>query len=402
MSHPKIAIYITGGIASYKVTQLVRLFKKNNAEVRVAMTKNAQKFITPVTLATLSQNEVLTDLTTAFEQGKFIPHIELAKWADKSIIVPATANMIGKLANGIADDLVSSALLATPNSKYLVPAMNDEMWDNPATQRNINTLKHDGYHILEPATGFLAEGYNAKGRMPEPLEIYQWITQNKVSENQLKGKKILVTAGGTQESIDPVRYIGNRSSGKMGIQIAKKARDMGAQVTLIVGTTTQKIPAGINVIQIRTFNELQTQLMAEFKLNDILIMAAAVSDYHVEHVQTEKIKAQDNDEVTLKLVRNPNLLKMLSETKHRQLIIGFAAETEHLLQNAEKELADKKIDMIVANDVSRKDIGFGSDENEVYFILPAKKPKKIAKASKAKIASEILIEVVNLLKKEED
>lgn len=402
MHNQKIVIYVTGGIASYKVYQLVRLFIKAQNEVRVVLTENAQKFVTPLTFETLTKNKVYVSFEDAFQDHQYVPHIDLAKWADLSIIVPATANIIGKLANGIADDLVTSALSATKNNKYLVPAMNDVMWNNPATQRNISQLKEDGYSILEPVEGFLAEGYSAKGRMPEVEQIFKWVNLKSNSQKPLNNKSILVTAGGIQEPIDPVRYIGNRSSGKMGIEIAKAAYKMGANVTLIIGNTTEQIPDYFKTIQIQTFDQLKETLVENFEKNDALVMSAAVSDYHVINSKDNKIKASKNNKVTLELQRNPNLLKMLGQRKHRQILVGFAAETDNLLENANAELINKNVDMLVANDVSRKDIGFGSNQNEVYLLQPQKKTVKIAKTSKAQIAIQIMKIVSDLLRKEED
>ena len=396
----KVAVYVTGGIASYKVASFVRLLIKAKAEVRVAMTAAATSFISPLTMATLSKNLVLTNFNAAEQQGDFVPHIDIARWADLAIVIPATANIIGKMANGIADDLVSSALTATAKNKFVVPAMNDEMWNNLAVQRNVHQLKADGIHVMEPATGFLAEGYAGKGRMPEPQQVLDWVG-NQMNDQPLRGIKVLVTAGGTQEPIDPVRFIGNRSSGKMGIALAENAARQGADVTLIAGMVTVDLPTNVKVIRIQTFNDLQTELIKEFSQNDVLIMAAAVSDYHVEQPDNQKIKADANQQVQLTLKRNPNLLRMLGNQKHRQILVGFAAETDHLLQNATAELEDKKVEMLVANDVSRSDIGFGSDQNAGYILQPHREPIKVAKASKQVFAQKILNEVEKLIRKEE-
>ena len=396
----KVAVYVTGGIASYKVASFVRLLINAKTEVRVAMTAAATSFISPLTMATLSKNPVLTNFNAAEQQEDFVPHIDIARWADLAIVIPATANIIGKMANGIADDLVSSALTATAKNKFVVPAMNDEMWNNLAVQRNVHQLKADGIHVMEPATGFLAEGYAGKGRMPEPQQVLDWVG-NQMNDQPLRGIKVLVTAGGTQEPIDPVRFIGNRSSGKMGIALAENAARQGADVTLIAGMVTVDLPTNVKVIRIQTFNDLQTELIKEFSQNDVLIMAAAVSDYHVEQPDNQKIKADANQQVQLTLKRNPNLLRMLGNQKHRQILVGFAAETDHLLQNATAELEDKKVEMLVANDVSRSDIGFGSDQNAGYILQPHREPIKVAKASKQVFAQKILNEVEKLIRKEE-
>lgn len=401
IKNQRIAVYITGGIASYKAVAFIRLLIKAGAVVRVGMTNSATKFITPLTLETISRHPVIVGFKEAERQGVFIPHIELAQWADLSIVIPATANIIAKMANGIADDFVSSALIATAHKKYVVPAMNDVMWNNPAMQRNLHQLQADGIQILEPDNGFLAEGYSGKGRMPEPETVFSWLRNSDNKEN-LSGVKILITAGGTEEPIDPVRFIGNRSSGKMGVALAKEAVQRGADVTLIAGKITVDFPQNINLIRINTFNELQAQLANEFPKCDVLIMAAAVSDYHVENSVNYKIKADKHDRIQLTLRKNPNLLKQLGHSEHHQVLVGFAAETDQLLKNATEELNDKKIDMLVANDVSRSDIGFGSNQNAGYFLIPHQDPIKVAKCSKQEFARQILNHVVNLVRKERD
>lgn len=401
IKNQKIAVYLTGGIASYKVATFIRLLIKAGAIVRVGMTKSATKFITPLTLETLSHHPVISSFKDAGKQKNFIPHIELAQWADLSIVIPATANIIAKMANGIADDFVSSALIATSSNKYVVPAMNDKMWNNPAVQRNLHQIRTDGVQVLDPVDGFLAEGYSGKGRMPEPETILKWL-KNWDGQENLSETNILVTAGGTEEPIDPVRFIGNRSSGKMGIAIAKEAAHRGANVTLIAGKVTIDIPQNINVIRVNTFNDLQTQLTAEFPKCDALIMAAAVSDYHVENSVNCKIKADKHEQVQLILQKNPNLLKRLGHQVHHQILVGFAAETDQLLQNAAKELKDKKVDMLVANDVSCPDIGFGSDQNAGYLLLPHQDPIKIDKCSKQLFAQHILDQVVMMMRKAKD
>lgn len=400
MKQYKAAIYISGGIAAYKVTQLVRTLVKKKIQVRVAMTKNAQKFITPLTMSTLSKHYVLTDLKSAQLHNDFIPHITLAEWCDFAIVVPATANVIAKLAHGIADDMVTTSLLAITKPKFIVPAMNDKMWYAPVVQRNLKQLTVDGYHILEPVTGELAEGHKGKGRMPAVGQIMEWL-QHFTAPSLLKGQRILITAGGTQEPIDPVRYIGNHSSGKMGIALAKTAAQMGAKVTLIIGQTSETLPSNIKVIPIKTFTELAQNLKVELQYNDVLIMAAAVSDYHVAHVASNKIKST-SAKLTLKLVKNPNLLKMIAAQKHHQLLVGFAAETRDLLTNAQNELRDKKVDMLVANDVARSDIGFGNDENEVYLLTKNAPVQKISKTSKQTVAIHILEKVAQLLTLKEE
>lgn len=397
----KIAVYLTGGIASYKAASFVRLLIKEGADVRVGMTNAAKNFITPLTLATLSRHPVISTFTDAERQKNFIPHIELAQWADASIIIPATANIIAKMANGIADDFVSSALIATDHDKCVVPAMNDKMWNNPAVQRNLRQLQMDGIQVLEPVNGFLAEGYSGKGRMPEPEEILEWL-KNMSEQKDFRGTKILITAGGTEEPIDPVRFIGNRSSGKMGVALAQEAARRGADVTLIAGKITTNVPQNIHTIRVNTFSDLQAQLTFEFPKCDVLVMAAAVSDYHVENSTDCKIKADKHERVQLTLQKNPNLLRQLGHQKHHQILVGFAAETNQLLRNATEELSDKKVNMLVANDVSRSDIGFGSDQNAGYLLIPRQDPIKITKCSKQVFAQHILNQVITIMRKAKD
>lgn len=395
VSKKHIAMYITGGIAVYKTAQLVRSFVKGGYEVRVAMTDSAQEFVNQQTFAVLSQHEVYTDFSSS-DPTDFVPHIALADWTDAAIVVPATANIIGKMAHGIADDFVSTALLATAAPKYVVPAMNEKMWQQAATQRNIACLQADGSQILPPVTGFLAEGYSGQGRMPEPAEIYAWITAKLTQRQDLAGKKILVSAGPTVEAIDPVRFLSNRSSGKMGYAVAQAAADRGAEVTLISGPTALAQPTNLKMIAIRSARELQEQLEENFDANDFVIMAAAVADYHVKEVADQKIKKHGRDEVELKLVANPDILAALGQKKTHQRLVGFAAETQNLLANGAKKLAEKNLDMLVLNDVSRSDIGFNAADNEVRLLRPQAEPKLIEKTSKKQIAQAILDELLKL------
>lgn len=395
VSKKHIAMYITGGIAVYKAAQLVRSFIKGGYEVKVAMTASAQEFVTPQTFAVLSQHEVYTDFNSK-TPADFVPHIALADWTDAAVVVPATANMIGKMANGIADDFVSTALLATAAPKYVVPAMNEKMWQQAATKRNVACLRADGSEILPPVTGFLAEGYSGQGRMPEPAEIYAWVTAKLTHQQDLAGKKILVSAGPTVEAIDPVRFLSNRSSGKMGYAVAQAAADRGAEVTLISGPTALAQPTNLKMIPIRSARELQEQLEENFDANDFVIMAAAVADYHVKEVADQKIKKHGRDVVELELVANPDILAALGQKKTHQRLVGFAAETQNLLANGAKKLAEKNLDMLVLNDVSRSDIGFNAADNEVRLLRPQEEPKLIEKTSKAQIAQEILDELLKL------
>ncbi|WP_172993663.1 bifunctional phosphopantothenoylcysteine decarboxylase/phosphopantothenate--cysteine ligase CoaBC, partial [Lactobacillus helveticus] len=365
----RITVYLTGGIAAYKAVQVVRNLEKQGHEVRIVMTKNAEHFVTTNTLAALTKYPVLDDLWEKANEAS-IPHVHLARWSQLALIVPATANFISKMANGIADDTASTTILATKAPKLVVPAMNDQMWNNPATQRNIALLKGDGIHVMEPATGMLAEGYAAKGRMPEPEDITAWV-QDILDENKiLKNKTIVVTAGGTQEAIDPVRFIGNRSSGKMGIAIAQKAAEAGAQVKLIYGNVTIPLPKANNIelIHASSSEAMLKAVEDKFQHADVLIMAAAVADWRMEKVADHKLKKNpEQDTLSLTLVKTKDILhEVSSHKKANQVVVGFAAETNDLLKNAEKKLKNKGADMIVANDVSNN--VFGNDQDQVVIL----------------------------------
>ncbi|GBG94119.1 phosphopantothenoylcysteine decarboxylase / phosphopantothenate-cysteine ligase [Ligilactobacillus salitolerans] len=394
MSTKHVVIYITGGIAVYKAAQLVREFVKAGAQVKVAMTDAAQTFVSPQTFAVLTKNPVYTDFS-ANQQREFVSHIELADWTDIAVVVPATANIIAKMALGIADTFVSTALLATAAPKYVIPAMNEKMWQNAATKRNLATLKNDGIAVMEPAEGFLAEGYSGKGRMPEPLDIFKWINNLSAEKQDLAGRKVLISAGPTVEPIDPVRYLSNHSSGKMGYALANAAAKRGAEVTLVSGPTRLTKPAGVKFIQIQAAAELQETMEKNFSKSDIVIMAAAVSDYHVDQVAPQKIKKNGQD-LELHLVSNPDILAGLGQIKKGQILVGFAAETENLLANGNKKLQKKNLDLLVLNDVSRTDIGFNAEDNEVRLLRARREPRLIAKSSKDQIANQIFDEILNL------
>ncbi|KPN79683.1 Phosphopantothenoylcysteine decarboxylase/phosphopantothenate--cysteine ligase [Apilactobacillus kunkeei] len=388
MNNKKIALYVTGSIAAYKSLTLARLLVKNGNEVRVVMSGGAQQFVTPLAFQTLTKNFVFTD-TFDEKDANEITHIDIATWADISIVAPATANTIAKLVNGIGDNAVTTTLLATPSKKVLVPAMNNNMWDNPATQRNIKQIESDGYKIMYPTSGFLAEGYEAKGRMIEPEEIIEGLELIDHQSNKLAGKKVIVTAGGTREAIDPVRYISNNSSGKMGYAIAKAAMNAGADVTLISSSETQHISGNVKVVNVSSSSEMKNAIENQFNDADVLVMAAAVSDYTPAEYSEQKIKKND-DELDIHLVKTPDILKELSKIKSHQFVVGFAAETQNLLDNAKQKLAKKKLNLLLANDVSNKAIGFNSDNNQVSFIDETGVFKKSDVESKDKIASELI------------
>ena len=382
-----IAVYVSGGIAAYKTLNVVRALIKQHSNVQVIMTKEAQQFVTPLTFATLSQRPVITDNFTAqTSNDDFIPHIKLALWTDLAIVVPATANIIGKMANGIADDIASTSLLATKAPKLVFPAMNTDMLENPAVQRNLQFLQANNVKVIQPATGFLAEGMTGKGRLPELDQIMTSIEEFFI-EPKLKGKKVIVTAGGTKEAIDPVRYIGNRSSGKMGIAMAQVARDLGADVTLITSVKTEL--SGVNKIEIQTADELMAALQQEFPQTDVLVMAAAVADFKPMTVADQKIKKNPNEDIfTIKLTKNPDILKTIAATKTNQFVVGFAAETQNLLDNAEKKLNSKNADVILANNVAQAGAGFGVDTNKMTLLQKNHTPETWPLMSKVDVAKK--------------
>ncbi|MHC9532565.1 bifunctional phosphopantothenoylcysteine decarboxylase/phosphopantothenate--cysteine ligase CoaBC [Dellaglioa sp. L3N] len=398
LENKKIGIVVTGGIAAYKSLELVRALIKQGAAVRVAMTDAATEFVTPLSFKTLSKNKVLTDLFST-QESEHVAHIEFADWVDVMVIAPATANMIAKMANGIADDFVSTAILATEATKVVVPAMNEHMLMNPATQRNLKLLEQDNVQIIEPETGFLAEGYSGKGRFPELATIMSVINANfEDSIQPLKGQNVLVTAGGTQERIDPVRFIGNDSSGKMGFAIAIEARKLGANVTLISGVSQLPDPVGVETIRVKTAVALSEAINSRFDKQNILIMAAAVSDYRVQTVADQKIK-KSADTLTLTLEKNPDILKHLGEIKQKQYLVGFAAETQNGLVNAQEKLEKKNLDLLVLNDVSNSAIGFNSNENEVTLLRPQMENEFIKQTSKSQIAKDLLEVIISDLRK---
>lgn len=387
----KILFVITGGIAEYKVVEAVRYQVKAGNAVKVVMTKMAEEFVTPLTFATLTNEPVYDDFKS--DLGKPVAHVALADWADQVVVAPATANFIAKMALGIADDFASTVVLASSAKKRVLPAMNVNMWQNPAVQRNLTQLKADGVEILEPVVGELAEGYSGKGRFPSAEVVNQFISQPVSSSQQLAGYKVVVTTGGTREAIDPVRFIGNRSSGKMGFALAQQAAAAGATVTLITGPTNLSLDAHSKIkrIDIEDVAELKAALDQELKNADVLIMAAAVSDYRVAKVSTHKLKKHDfKNGLQLELVENPDILATLDRPDRLKYVVGFAAETDDLLENATGKMQRKGLNMVVANDVGNPEIGFNVDDNAVTILRPDQRAKVIAKQSKVKIAEAIL------------
>ncbi|KRK40755.1 bifunctional phosphopantothenoylcysteine decarboxylase/phosphopantothenate--cysteine ligase CoaBC [Loigolactobacillus bifermentans] len=387
-----IALYVSGGIAVYKAATLVRTLIKRGAEVRVALTQGATAFVTPLTFQTLSKHDVYTDRFKQFD-AEHVAHIDLADWSDLAIVAPATADVIGKMANGITDDFVTTALLATTAPKFVAPAMNNHMLASAAVQRNLKQLQADGVTLIDPETGFLAEGYEGKGRLPEPETIADFVEVALLQQAPnlpFAGKQFVITAGGTQEKIDPVRYITNKSSGKMGYALAVAARDLGAKVTLITASDLPN-PFGMTVVQAPSAEEMAQQVFDRFQASDVVIMAAAISDYRPVQPATEKIKKQaGHQELVLTLTETPDILAQLGQTKQHQLVIGFAAETQHLLDNAAQKLARKQADMLIANDVAAANVGFDYDTNAVTILRPQEAPLKLPLASKTVIAQQIM------------
>ena len=393
LNQKKVAVYVTGGIAAYKALLFVRLLIKEGAQVRVAMTQSACQFVSPLTFQVLTKEKVMVD-TFDENDPSVVQHIHFADWTELAIVIPATANTIAKIAHGIADNFVTSAFLATTAPKVIVPAMNEHMWENPATLRNCTQLQKDGVIMIEPSEGFLAEGYSGKGRLPEPEEVLQQIKELNLFEEEDKslfGKKVLITAGGTKERIDPVRYISNDSSGKMGYALAEDAVKKGAEVILISATTALPIPNGVKMEYVESAREMQEKVFEYFSETDIAIMVAAVSDYRVKEPSTQKMKKTDDEnEITLTLVKNPDILKQLGSLKKEgQTVIGFAAETHQVIEFAKQKLVKKNADFIIANDVSDQSIGFGSDLHQVTILSKNGEEILLPKVSKHLLAKEI-------------
>lgn len=389
LQNKHILIGITGGVAAYKICTLIRDFKKSGAEVKVICTPNSLNFVTKLTLQNLSQNEVYIQ---EFDVKNWKPeHISLADWADIMLIAPATANTISKIAQGIADNLLTSVACAFSKKIIIAPAMNVNMWNNPSVQANLKTLHKRGIEYLPPENGFLACGYVAKGRLCSLEKIYNAVEEALNYSDSLKGKKVVITSGGTIEEIDPVRYISNYSSGKMGLALAKSAYDMGAEVVLI---STKDFDCPFKLVKVKSALDMQKAVVEEYNSTDYIIMAAAVADYRIKNFSKQKIKKGLEETITLEFVKNPDILAELSNKKSeneiKPIIVGFCAESENLIENAREKIARKGCDYLVANDISRKDIGFGSDENEVTILNKNGEIKKLEKASKNVIAREIL------------
>lgn len=371
LENVKIGVFVMGGIAAYKVPELVRQLIKKGAQVQVAMTQSAQEFVTPLTLQVLTKRPVLTHTFDEREPSQ-VQHVAMADWCDLALVVPATANGLAKMAHGLADGVVTTTLLAVTAPILVVPAMNVHMYENPATQRNLAQLQADGLTIMEPDSGFLAEGYEGKGRLPELHRIVAQVERLYARTHlpqSLAGKQVMVSAGGTRERIDPVRYISNDSSGKMGYAMAQAADWLGATVTLVSTTQSLLLPEGVQVQQVASAQELAQAMTAHYDQMDYVVMAAAVSDYRVKHPHDQKFKkVAGQTDWQLDLVENPDILAQLGQTKRQQVLIGFAAETQNLLEHARAKLSKKGADWLIANDVSNPAIGFNSDKNQVYVL----------------------------------
>lgn len=388
-----IVIGVTGGIAAYKIASLVSRLTKNGAICHIVMTKNATEFITPLTFETLSKNRVITD--TFNREAPFeVDHVALSKVADVVLVAPATANIMAKAANGIADDFLSTFLLASRTDIIFAPAMNTEMLNNPATKRNIETLKADGRLFISSNAGMLACGDIGDGRMAEPDEMYDYLCDY-FTEKDYEGLNVVVTAGPTRERIDDVRFLSNRSSGKMGYAIAEEAKKRGAKVTLISGPVSLKKPAGVNVISIESAKDMYDACLEYYADADVVIKAAAVADYTPKKYTSGKIKKAGD--MTLELGRTNDILKELGERKNKQILVGFAAEAADLEVNAKGKLERKNLDIIVANDISRNDIGFASDENCVTLFFKDGHIEKFDKTLKSQIANLILNEIIKII-----
>ena len=386
-SNKNILLCITGGIAAYKSAEILRLFKKNGADIRIVMTEAAKEFITPLTMQALSGNPIHNSLLDEKAEAA-MSHIELAKWADIIIIAPCTAETMSKLAHGRADDLMGAVILASNAKTFIAPAMNVEMWRDPVTQNNLNILSQRDLYFIGPASGEQACGDVGDGRMEEPLNIFNFI-KNKVINNKLQNIKITITAGPTREQIDPVRYISNNSSGKMGYALADAAIEEGAEVILISGPVSLRSNPKAKLITINSADELLNEAYKAMESSDIFISCAAVADYKPLNSHDNKIKKNKDEMLDITLTKNPDILSSISKKHPEKFIVGFAAETENVEDNAKDKLINKKLNMIIANDVSDASIGFDSDNNEV-MIITQNKSILAKKDSKLNIARNII------------
>lgn len=400
MDKKNILLCVTGGIAVYKAAALTSKLSQSNFNVKVMMTASAMEFVTPLTFQAMSRNDVYYDTFDEKDSAK-IAHIDLADWADLIIVAPATANTIGKLANGIADDMVTTTLLAATAPVWIAPAMNVHMYDHPAVKKNIETLHSFGHRFIEPSEGFLACGYVGKGRLEEPEKIVSLVQEKLVqpANKLLQNKKVLITAGPTREHVDPIRFFTNHSSGKMGYAIAAKAKELGAEVTLVSGPVSISAPRGVKVISIETAEEMKTAVMSRYRDMDVIIKSAAVADYRPAVLHSEKIKKKEGTMV-MEFERTTDILKTLGQEKEHQILVGFAAETQDVEYYAMKKLRDKNADIIVANNVKQEGAGFSGDTNIVTFYHRDGSKIELPLLSKDKVAEALLLEVDKVINQE--
>lgn len=390
-----VVLGVTGGIAAYKAVEIAGRLVKKDADVFVIMTESATKFVTPLTFQEITKNPVVSDMWGEVKHWH-VEHIALATKADYFLIAPATANCIGKIAHGIADDMLTTTVMATTAPIIIAPAMNTNMYQNAATQDNLAILKKRGYHIITPASGMLACGVEGIGRLPEPSVIVDEVVALASAKQDLVGKRILVTAGGTHEPLDPVRFIGNRSSGKMGYAVAEAAQARGAEVILVSGPTALARPQGVQFVSVETTKEMFDAVMGVFDSVDVVIKAAAVADYRPKICAEQKIKKNDS-EFTVVLEKNPDILLHLGQNKKEgQILVGFAAETNDLIKHAKQKIEKKNLDMIVANDVTAKGAGFNVDTNIVKLLYPSGAIEECQQMTKREVADIILNKVVEM------
>jgi phosphopantothenoylcysteine decarboxylase/phosphopantothenate--cysteine ligase len=393
-----VVLGVTGGIAVYKAVELLRLMIKAGADVHVIMTRSAQEFVTPLTFQTLSGNPVHTELFNLIQEQD-IGHISLADSADLVLIAPATANFVGKVANGIADDLLSTTVMATRAKVLFVPAMNTNMWENPLYRENQKHLEELGYHFVEPAYGELACGWQGQGKMPDPQVIFN-SAHALVGSQDFAGKTFLVTAGPTREEIDPVRFLSNYSSGKMGFAIARAARDRGARVILVSGPVHLADPKGVETIHVTSAQEMYREVMEKVSEADVVIKAAAVADFRPVERGEQKTKKGDAETMAIALQRNPDILAELGQQKGSRVLVGFAAETEELLRHAREKLQKKNLDILVANDVTQDGAGFDGETNIVRFLTADGETEELPLMTKDEVAEKLLDRILTLLPKD--
>ncbi|EJP33938.1 phosphopantothenoylcysteine decarboxylase/phosphopantothenate--cysteine ligase [Selenomonas sp. FOBRC9] len=383
-----IVLGVTGGIAAYKAVEIASRLKKAGAEVRVVMTRAAASFVAPLTFREITGQAVATSMWTEIP-AHHVEHIALAELADLVLVAPATANFIAKAAAGIADDLLTTTVLATRAPLYIAPAMNTGMWENPVTQENVMRLRDRGVQVIPPAEGLLACGTTGAGRLPEPEEIVAAVERHFAAAESLAGQRIIVTAGGTEEALDPVRYLSNRSTGRMGYAVAAEAARRGAEVILVSAPTHLDTPAGVRRVNVRSAREMYAAVMAEYENADAVVKAAAVADYRPAEIAPQKIKKSDG-QLTITLERNPDILMELGRKKTRQVLVGFAAETENVETYAQGKLAKKNLDFIVANNVAEKDAGFSVGTNRVKIFFKDGRAEEHPLMAKSELAGIIL------------